>query len=117
MLIKTLAVLIASAGAAVPAATAIKDSVFPSSHSTLKNSKSIVRVSWVGKGVQQEVGNLINGFGKMIHNENSDIQVKGEVIGLQLETSGTFNENICKDLGFDSEDKKSGLACEQSRKG
>ncbi|ADX97871.1 hypothetical protein [Mycoplasma suis] len=116
MLVKSLIALIASAGVAVPVSSAIKDSFHSKSHSVLKNSESIVTLEWTSGGLQEEVGQLINGIGKVIRGGNVN-QSMGEIIGLELQTSGAFNKEICKDLGFTKENEESSsLGCEQIKK-
>ncbi|ADX97873.1 hypothetical protein [Mycoplasma suis] len=113
MFIKALAVLIAGAGVAVPVSSAIKDTISPNHYSALEEAESIVRLEWVGKDIHKEAGKLINGLGEVIRGDK-DGQSRGDLIGVEIHTSGTFKEDMCEKLGFDSSNVKAGLACEQS---
>ncbi|CBZ40375.1 hypothetical protein MSUIS_02820 [Mycoplasma suis KI3806] len=115
MLLKALIALATGAGIAVPVSSAIKDSIYPRVSSVLKRSDSAVKLVWTAGGFHEEVGDMINGLVKVIKGEKEG-QTKGEVIGLELKTSGIFTKDICKTLGF-KEKNTSGLACEQRIEG
>ncbi|ADX97867.1 hypothetical protein [Mycoplasma suis] len=118
MLLKALSILGIGAGMGVPMASTLKGMIVNNVDSILGSADSVVKIEWMGENMKDKVGEVINGLGEIIHKgeRQERSQNAAEVIGLRLTTWGTFDDDVCKNLGFPEDpekEKQSGLGCHQ----
>ncbi|ADX97859.1 hypothetical protein [Mycoplasma suis] len=116
--LKLLGILAASAGVGFPLVSSLKETSFPSAKEVTNKAKSAIKVKWVGKGSEEELGLFLNGLGKVIDSPNIDgNKGKEKILGLELQSWGIVDKDICKNLGLSGSGAiLSGVSCEKSVK-
>lgn len=110
MFLKSLLTLTLGSGMGVPLVSSLKK-IFEADlmPKTLKNSDIKVEIKWTNAEESEKAASLIDNFGEAIKGdeiEKTNLETQRNksslILGVVLESSIYFEDDICKTLGFDS---------------
>ncbi|ADX97857.1 hypothetical protein [Mycoplasma suis] len=112
--LKLLGIFATSAGIGFPIVSSFRENSFPKASEMTEQAKSALKVKWMGGEAEEKLETLLRGLGKVVDNKEGK---KEEILGLEIKSWGTFEDDICQKLGFSGTNSlTSGISCEKSNK-